>query len=129
MEKLRSLKVQLVKQFLLLYAVLLAFLLARWDLSGAYGLTFGTLMAALNFFLLASTLEKSVQMNPHRARVFVTAHYFIRYALFFVVLLIAIQRADMNFVWAVVGLLIPKAVILGGNFVDIFRRRFNPRKT
>lgn len=129
MDKVASLKVQLVKQFLLLYAVLLAVLLARLDLQGAYGLTFGALMAVLNFFLLASTLEKSLHMPPNRARVYITAHYFIRYALFFVVLLIAIKRADMNFVWAVIGLLIPKAVILGGNLLDILKRRFNPRNT
>lgn len=128
MEKLAVLKKQMTVRFVLLYAFLLVILLVMGNYTGAYGLTFGTVMAVLNFYLLASTLERSVQMNPQRARVYATSHYLLRYALVFFILLTAMQRADMDFLWAVVGLLIPKAVIYGGNFYDLFKHRSRSKK-
>ncbi len=123
MEKVAQLKKQMTVKMALLYAVLLGVMLLQGNLTAAYGLTFGTVMAFLNFYLLAGTLERSLRMNPQKARVFVTSHYLLRYALFFLILLTAMQRADMDFLWAVCGLLIPKAVIYGGNFYDLLRRR------
>ena len=123
MEKLAQLKKQMTIKFALVYLILLVVLIIFGNYTGAYGLTFGTVMAVLNFYLLAGTLEKSVQMDPQKARVFAASHYMVRYALFFLILLIAMKRADMDFLWAVVGLLVPKAVIFGGNFYDLLKRR------
>lgn len=128
MEKLAQLKKQMTIKFAVLYFILLLLLLVRGNLTGAYGLTFGTVMSVLNFYLLAATLEKSMQMNPQKARFYATSHYLLRYILVFLILLIAIQRADMDFLWAVVGLLVPKAVIYGGNFYDLFKHRSRSRK-
>ncbi len=126
MEKLAQLKKQMTIKMAALYIFVLAVLLIQGKFSGAYGLTFGTVMAVLNFYLLAGTLEKSMRMQPQRARVFVTSHYLLRYGLFFLILLTAMKRADMDFLWAVVGLLIPKAVIYSGNFYDLLRHRSRP---
>jgi len=54
-------------------------------------------------------------MIPQERAFTLPSIYLIRYFLFLFILLVALKRADMDFVWAVVGLLIPKAVILGGN--------------
>ncbi len=126
MEKLAQLKKQMTIKMALLYIFVLVILLVQGNVSGAYGLTFGTVMAVLNFYLLAGTLEKSMQMHPQRARVFVTSHYLLRYGLVFLILLTAMKRADMDFLWAVAGLLLPKAVIYAGNFYDLLRHRSRP---
>ncbi len=122
MEDFYSFKLQMAKRFLFLYLLLVAVLLFMGNWAGAYGLTFGTIMALLNFFLLASTLEKSMHMEPQKARFYVTFQYFIRYGVFFLVIIIAMMRADMHYAWAVAGLLIPKAVILVGNLYS-FRKQ------
>ncbi len=126
MEKLTQLKKQMTIKMAALYIVVLVILLIQGNVSGAYGLTFGTVMAVLNFFLLAGTLERSMQMHPQKARVYVTSHYLLRYGLFFLILLTAMKRVDMDFLWAVAGLLIPKAVIYAGNFYDLLRQRSRP---
>ncbi len=125
MEKISLLKQQLTKQFFILYFVLLAVLLIQGSYTGAYGLSFGAIMGILSFYLLANTLQKSLQMDPQKARFFVTAHYILRYTLVLLILLVAIKRVDMDFIWAVIGLLVPKAVIFGGNFFSLIMRRRN----
>ncbi len=122
MDDFYAFRLQMAKQFLLLYLLLVAVPLFTGNWPGAYGLTFGTIMALLNFFLLASTLEKSMNMEPQKARFYVTFQYLVRYGVFFLVILIAMMRADMHFAWAVAGLLIPKAVILVGNLFS-FRKQ------
>ncbi len=77
-----------------------------------YGLVFGTLIASLNFTLLAKTLERAAKMTPERAKGYATSRYFIRYMIYGIVLYISVVADYINIIGTIVGLLVIKIVIL-----------------
>lgn len=81
-------------------------------ISFIYGLVFGTLIALLNFTLLAKTMEKAAQMSPEKAKVYATSRYFIRYTIYGIVLYVSIIADYINVIGTIIGLLTIKVVIL-----------------
>ncbi len=77
-----------------------------------YGLVFGTLIAILNFNLLAKTIERAARMTPEKAKAYATARYFIRYTVYGIVIFISIKADYINVIGTVAGLLAIKAVII-----------------
>lgn len=116
-------KQELTRQVLLIFIVLIIVLVIIQNVTAIFSLAYGTLMGLLNFYLLAATIKKAVQLNAPRARIYATAHYLLRYILLFFVILIALVRPDIDFIWALIGLLIPKTAILGGNIYSYLRAR------
>lgn len=95
-----------------------------------YGLLFGTLIASLNFTLLANTLERAAKMTPEKAKAYATSRYFIRYMIYGIVLYISIVADYINIIGTIVGLLVIKIVILvlhafndKSYYKKIFRKR------
>ncbi|NLK72879.1 MAG: ATP synthase subunit I, partial [Clostridiales bacterium] len=72
----------------------------------------GTLIAVLNFNLLSNTMEKAAQMAPERAQRYASSKYYIRFAIYGVVLYISIIAPYINEVGTIIGLLTVKLVIL-----------------
>lgn len=105
-----------------LYLFLLTGAVARGGRVGVYGLSFGYGMGLLLFYLLAASLEGAVKRGPGGARAAALAHYTLRYLLTFAILLTALLREDMDVLWALAGLLVLKALILGGALLDGLRR-------
>lgn len=75
------------------------------------GLIFGTAIAALNFTLLAKTVEKSVYLPPEQANNYVKSRYFIRFTIYGVVLYISAIQDHINIIGTIVGILTIKIVI------------------
>lgn len=95
-----------------------------------YGLVFGTLISILNFTLLAKTLEKAVYMMPHKAKMYASSQYFIRYIIYGIVIYISLKADYINILGTIIGLLMVKGVILATNlfsnkqyYKNIFKRR------
>lgn len=84
----------------------------------AMGLIFGTLISILNFKLLDNTITKAVNMPPNRATSYTIAHYFARYIIYFIVLIVAAKADYINLLSTILGLFIVKFVILGSNIFD-----------
>lgn len=82
------------------------------------GIIFGTLISILNFKLLDNTINKAVRMPPNRATAFTISHYFARYIIYFIVMMIASKADYLNLISTIAGLFIVKFVILGSNIVD-----------
>lgn len=82
------------------------------------GLLFGTLVSILSFKLLESTGKKAVMKSPKRAYRYTLSHYFLRYIIYFVVLLVAALADYLDFSMTVVGLLMVKLIITILTFVD-----------
>lgn len=84
------------------------------------GNIFGTLIAILNFRLLALATEKAVTLPPNKAQMYAGIRYVVRYAINIAVLFVALKADYINALGTVVGLISIKPVILReGLFNDI----------
>lgn len=84
----------------------------------AMGLIFGSLISIVNFKLLENTISKAVKMPPNRATSYTIAHYFARYIIYFVVLLVGARADYLNLISTIGGLFSVKFVILTSNILD-----------
>ncbi len=82
------------------------------------GLIFGSLISILNFKLLDNTISKAVKMPSGRAMTYTITHYFARYIIYFVVLIVAAKADYLNLISTIAGLFTVKIVILISNIVD-----------
>lgn len=85
------------------------------------GFIFGTIISVLGFKLLHNTIERSVTMAPGRASGYSTAHYFLRYTIYGIVLSVAALADYLSFLGTFGGLMMIKFVIL---MSAIFDKRF-----
>lgn len=76
------------------------------------GLIFGTIIAILNFRLLAITVEKVVTMPQNKAQIYSSIRYMLRMTIVGVVLLVSAKAPHLNIIGVAIGLVSPKFVIL-----------------
>lgn len=88
------------------------------------GLLFGTIIAILNFKLLAISLQKSVTYPPTKAQIYSTSRYIIRMFIVGVVLFVSAKSPHINIIGTTTGLLSTKFSILGKTVViDKLKRK------
>ncbi len=129
-DKLVQLKIRIITHSLFLM-FLGIFVLALIDFGALLrGWIYGSLLGILSLLLLARTMERAVTFNPNKARVYTIFNYLLRYAVLFAALYVAVQRPDMNIITVVLGLMIPKIVILYYDLglYSLRRNRSNPDK-
>jgi len=127
-----ELVLSIVKKAITILAVLIviSFVFLNEPMRWAYGYIFGGLIGILNFILLARTMERAVEMPPHKAQGYATVNYFIRFIITGVVIIVALKADYINALAAVIGIVLIKLIILVTNlFSDkeyykrIFRRK------
>lgn len=69
------------------------------------GVPVGTIVAIINFNIMALAGEKAIEMTPSKARTKMTTNYIIRYAIYIVVLVAAIKLPVINPIGVVLGFL------------------------
>lgn len=129
MSKLRKTRNQIVKLTLIFSMVLIivSVIFLEDKIFIVYGLIFGTLTSILNFLELEKTLIKASRMKPRNAQSYVTKHYFLRYIITGIVLLISMKASYINTSGTVMGLLLLKFVIMITNLFndkEYFKRIF-----
>ena len=88
------------------------------------GLVFGTIIAVLNFRLLAITLKKSLTMPVSRAQIYYSIQYMMRMTVTGVVLLVSVKAPHLHIIGVAIGLLSPKFVILAKTLlIDKLKRK------
>ncbi|GAA3655763.1 ATP synthase subunit I [Asaccharospora irregularis] len=88
------------------------------------GLIFGSLIALLNFRLLAIALEKTVNLPVRKAQIYSSSRYLIRMTIIFIVLMVSATASHLNLLGTVIGLLGPKFVILSKTvLIDKLKRK------
>lgn len=88
------------------------------------GLLFGTIIAVLNFRLLAISIEKSVTMPQNKAQVYSSSRYMLRMIIVGVVLLVSAKATHLNIIGVAIGLVSPKFVILARKLlIDKLKRK------
>lgn len=121
-------EVAVVQRRLISQAVVVSFVLAgaamlqgRWP--EALGVLCGTLVAALNFFLLARNIRSLFAVTPRRARVKGALNYIGRYMLMAAIMIYSYTSPYLNMYAVVVGLLMIKIVIFMGALIAYCRER------
>lgn len=99
----------------------LAVVSGRWP--EALGVLSGTLVAIVNFCLLARNIRNLFPGNPRQARVRGGMNYLGRYMLTAAILTYSFTSPVLNMYAVLVGLLLIKAVILGGAIISYGKER------
>ena len=115
-----ELVISIIKKAIIILAVLivLSFIFFNEPMKWTYGYIFGGLIGILNFMLLARTMERAVEMPPHKAQGYATVNYFVRFAITGIVLIIAFKADYINPLAAVVGIVLIKLIILVSNLFN-----------
>jgi hypothetical protein len=115
-----ELVVSIIKKAIIILAVLIviSFFFLEKPMTWAYGYIFGGLIGILNFILLARTMERAVEMPPHKAQGYATVNYFIRFSITGVVIIVALKADYINALAAVVGIVLIKLIILVTNLFN-----------
>jgi len=129
MNRLRETRNQIVILTLIFGGVIALFLgiFLENKIGMVLGITFGTLIAILNFIELEKTLIKASKMIPRNAQSYTTKHYFIRYIITGLVVIISIKADYINEFGTIIGLLLIKFVIMITNLFndkEYFKRIF-----
>lgn len=92
------------------------------------GFTLGVGFSLINFHLLASTVERAVNMPPGKAAAYTMSRYLMRYLLTGLVIAVSLIAEFIDIKGTVVGLLLIKLLILANNIVDsreMLKKAFN----
>ncbi|ACB86399.1 ATP synthase subunit I [Natranaerobius thermophilus] len=112
MNQVIELKLKVIKQTALISFVIIAFTFGFGYSEFAFGLFYGTIIAIINWLLLAKTVQNSVGFSPQKAKFYAVAHYMLRFFIIFLAMYIAAMREDIHILGAILALFIPKLAIL-----------------
>ena len=99
-------------------------LTSTFSTSMLMGLVLGTLVALMNFILLAKTIEKPIDMSPNEAKLYASSRYTIRMIIVAVVLFISAKSEHLHLIGVFLGMIGPKVVILvRNNIFDKLKRK------
>lgn len=107
-------------------AIVLAILLitSNFSTSMLLGLIFGSVIAVLNFRLLALTIEKAVDMPVSKAQIYSSSRYMLRMTITGVVLIVSAKASHLHIIGVALGLLGPKFVVLSKKLlIDKLKRK------
>lgn len=82
-----------------------AALMGKLGLPVILGAVFGSVFSCLKFILLSDAVIKSSQKPPHKAKAYMTLHYYIRFVLTAVAVAIAAAADYLDFTAAVLPML------------------------
>jgi hypothetical protein len=107
-----------------LIAAILIIFLSNSQKEMLTGLLFGSIIAILNFRLLAISLQKSVTYPPAKAQIYSTSRYIIRIFIVGVVLFVSAKSPNISIIGTAIGLLSTKFAILGKTIlIDKLKRK------
>lgn len=107
-----------------LIVIILLLITSTFDKPMFLGLLFGTLIAMLNFRLLAITINKSVTMPVSKAQIYSSAQYMMRMLITGVVIFVSVKAPYLHVIGVAIGLLSPKFVILAkALLIDKLKRK------
>lgn len=103
-----------VTQGICIYAIvvgLASFLISKEPISIIMGVVFGSIIAILNFRLLAIAMEKSVDLSPGKAQAHTGIRYLVRMFIVAVVVFVSVKNPNINVIGTVLGLISTQIVI------------------
>ena len=97
-----------------IYAIVIglgSFLISKEPIYIILGVVFGSIIAILNFRLLAIAIEKSMELSPGRAQIFTGMRFLIRMFIVAVVVFVSVKNPNINVIGTIFGLTSTQIVI------------------
>ena len=96
----------MLKNILILFLIaILGIFFVKAFIAYLLGLFLGTFLSVIKLLLLARAINKSVNLEPHDAKNFMTAQYVLRYFLTSVALFFVITNKNISTIGFIIGLL------------------------
>ena len=92
-------------------AIILLIAISRFSMPMLIGIIFGSIIAVLNFRLLALTLEKAVNLPPGKAQAYTGVRYMIRLTITAAALIVSINNPNLHIIGTAIGLISTQVVI------------------
>ena len=92
-------------------AVILLMVISQFSMPMLIGIIFGSIIAVLNFRLLALTLEKAVNLPPGKAQAYTGVRYMIRLTITAAALIVSIKNPNLHIIGTAIGLISTQVVI------------------
>lgn len=96
---------------IILLAIISSFGIFSFAIPMIIGIIFGSVIAILNFRLLALTLEKAVNLPPGKAQAYTGVRYMIRLAITAAALIVSIKNPNLHIIGTAIGLISTQVVI------------------
>ncbi len=113
-------EVNSVSKGICIYAVIICIIsifLSKEPISIILGVVFGSIIAILNFRLLALTMEKAVEYSPGKAQAYSSLKYLVRMFIVAIVVFVSVKNPNINVIGTVLGLLSTQIVIFVKNLL------------
>ena len=94
-----------------IYALIASLILTKETIPSILGVVFGSIIAILNFRLLALTMEKAVDLPPGKAQAYTASRYLVRMFIVAVVVFVSVKNPNINVIGTVLGLISTQIVI------------------
>lgn len=92
-------------------AIILLMVISQFSIPMLIGIIFGSIIAVLNFRLLALTLEKAVNLPPGKAQAYTGVRYMIRLTITAAALIVSINNPNLHIIGTAIGLISTQVVI------------------
>ncbi len=91
------------------------------------GLLFGIIISTLILRLRVIHIERSLNMDQEKANTFIRNRYFIEYAIYLIVLLVARKNPSLNFLATAAGLFLIKFTVIGWVILDMLKESWQEK--
>ena len=91
--------------------IVLLMMISKFSMPMLIGIIFGSVIAILNFRLLALSLEKAVDLPPGKAQAYTGVRYMIRLTITAAALIVSIKNPNLHIIGTAIGLISTQVVI------------------
>ena len=123
----RQMQIEIIKRTYLISSIPILYSLISGNFETLLGFIFGLVISTLILRLRVINIQKALDMSEGKAESFIRNRYFIEYAIYFVVLLVARKNPSLNFLAAAVGLFMMKFTVIMWAILDMARGGLNKK--
>ena len=91
--------------------IVLLMMISKFSMPMLIGIIFGSVIAILNFRILALSLEKAVDLPPGKAQAYTGVRYMIRLTITAAALIVSIKNPNLHIIGTAIGLISTQVVI------------------
>lgn len=92
-------------------AIVILLIISKFSFPILIGIIFGSVIAVLNFRLLALALEKAVDLPPGKAQAYTGIRYMVRLTITAAALIVSVRNPHLHIIGTAIGLISTQVVI------------------
>ncbi|MCI6737263.1 MAG: ATP synthase subunit I [Intestinibacter sp.] len=92
-------------------AIVILLIISKFSFPMLIGIIFGSVIAVLNFRLLALALEKAVDLPPGKAQAYTGIRYMVRLTITAAALIVSVRNPHLHIIGTAIGLISTQVVI------------------